>query len=51
MFPTPRIVYNIAEDGLIFKCFSKILAKFKTPAVATISTGLLTGKCFFEFHH
>ncbi len=44
MYPNPRIIYSIASDGLIFKCFSKILPKFKTPAVATVTVGLITGK-------
>ena len=43
MYPNPRIVYSIAKDGLIFKFFSKVLSKFKTPAVATVTTGLITG--------
>jgi amino acid transporter len=47
MYPNPRIIYSIASDGLIFKCFSKILPKFKTPAVATVTAGLITGKNLF----
>jgi amino acid transporter len=41
MFPMPRIVYSMAEDGLIFKFLSKLLPKLKTPYVASIITGLL----------
>jgi cationic amino acid transporter 3 len=44
MFPMPRVVYAIASDGLIFKFLSKVLPKVKTPAVATILTGILTGE-------
>ena len=46
MFPMPRIVYAISSDGLIFKFFSTIIPKFKTPIAATIVTGLFTGFFF-----
>jgi amino acid transporter len=39
MFPMPRIVYSMADDGLIFKFLSKLLPKLKTPYVASIVTG------------
>ena len=37
MFPLPRVLYAIAEDGLIFKFFSNIHTKLKTPLLSTIS--------------
>jgi amino acid transporter len=40
MFPMPRIVYSMADDGLIFNFLSKVLPKLKTPYVASIVTGL-----------
>ncbi len=40
MFPMPRIVYSMADDGLIFKFFAMVLPKLKTPYVASIVTGL-----------
>ena len=46
MFPMPRVVYSISSDGLIFKFLSNVMEKVKTPAVATIVTGLLTGNFF-----
>ena len=49
MFPLPRVVYSIASDGLIFKFLSRVLEKLKTPALATIITGSLTGTyIYFE---
>lgn len=36
----PRIVYSMADDGLIFKFFGMVLPKLKTPYVASIVTGL-----------
>lgn len=43
MFPMPRIVYSMASDGLIFKFLSKLTPRFKTPFVASIVTGLISG--------
>ncbi len=43
MYPMSRIVYSISNDGLLFNILSKVIPKFKTPAFAIISTGLLTG--------
>lgn len=40
MFPMPRVVYSMASDGLIFKCLGWVAPKLKTPAAASISTGL-----------
>ena len=50
MFPLPRIVYSMANDGLIFKCFSRLLSRFKTPFIASVSTGLFAGvlACIFD---
>ncbi|KAL7638807.1 UNVERIFIED_CONTAM: hypothetical protein RMT77_010341 [Armadillidium vulgare] len=41
MFPMPRVIYAMADDGLIFKFLAKIHKKFKTPAIATILAGFL----------
>ncbi|XP_076044114.1 uncharacterized protein LOC143027072 isoform X2 [Oratosquilla oratoria] len=43
MFPVPRIVYAMADDGLLFRCLSKINKRFKTPMIATYITGLFAG--------
>ncbi|XP_063990636.1 cationic amino acid transporter 2 isoform X1 [Diachasmimorpha longicaudata] len=40
MFPMPRIVYAMAQDGLIFRMFSQIWPTTGTPALATLTSGL-----------
>ena len=49
MFPMPRIVYSMASDGLIFKFLSKLMPRFRTPFVASIVTGLISGKLIPSF--
>lgn len=44
MFPMPRVIYAMAEDGLLFKFLSNINSRTKTPLSATITSGLLAGK-------
>lgn len=41
MFPLPRVIYAMANDGLIFKFLAKIHPKTKTPIVATVLSGML----------
>lgn len=36
IFPMPRIIYSMANDGLIYKFLGKVMERFKTPYVATI---------------
>uniref|UniRef100_A0A8C6JNY0 Uncharacterized protein n=1 Tax=Melopsittacus undulatus TaxID=13146 RepID=A0A8C6JNY0_MELUD len=43
MFPMPRVIYAMAEDGLLFKFLSSINSRTKTPLSATITSGLLAG--------
>ncbi|XP_012258062.1 cationic amino acid transporter 2 [Athalia rosae] len=40
MFPMPRIVYAMAQDGLIFRTLSHVLPTTGTPALATFVSGL-----------
>ncbi|XP_057330725.1 probable cationic amino acid transporter [Microplitis mediator] len=40
MFPMPRIVYAMAQDGLIFRTFSQLLPLTGTPALATLTSGV-----------
>lgn len=44
MFPMPRVIYAMAEDGLLFKFLSSINSRTKTPLSATITSGILAGK-------
>lgn len=43
MFPLPRVIYAMADDGLLFRFLSEVNKKFKTPAIATIISGLFAG--------
>ncbi|KAM4621899.1 cationic amino acid transporter 3 [Polymixia lowei] len=39
MFPLPRVIHAMAEDGLIFRFFSQMSDKTKTPLRATVISG------------
>lgn len=43
MFPLPRVLYAMASDGLIFRSFSNVHPRFKTPLLATGISGLFAG--------
>lgn len=44
MFPMPRVIYAMAEDGLLFKFLAKINDRTKTPIIATVTSGAIAGK-------
>ena len=46
LFPLPRIVYAMAEDGLLFKFLAKINFKTLTPTIATVVSGVTAGFYF-----
>ncbi|XP_031635114.1 high affinity cationic amino acid transporter 1-like [Contarinia nasturtii] len=43
IFPLPRIVYAMSNDGLIFEWLGRIHPRFKTPLLGTLFIGTLTG--------
>jgi Amino acid transporters len=46
MFPLPRILYAMANDGLLFRFLASIHPQTKTPLLATLLSGLLAGNSF-----
>lgn len=46
LFPMPRIVFAMAEDGLLFRAFARVNYKTLTPTLATIVSGTLSGIAF-----
>ncbi|XP_030600023.1 high affinity cationic amino acid transporter 1 [Archocentrus centrarchus] len=49
MFPMPRVIWAMAEDGLLFKCLNKINPRTKTPLTATITSGFTAAVMAFLF--
>jgi amino acid transporter len=43
MFPIPRVVYAMANDGLLFRSLARVHARSQTPVLATLLAGLLGG--------
>ncbi|KDR23205.1 high affinity cationic amino acid transporter 1-like [Zootermopsis nevadensis] len=43
MFPLPRILYAMANDGLLFRFLANINARTQTPVLATVLSGILAG--------
>lgn len=44
IFPMPRVIYAMAEDGVLFKALARINPKTKTPVIATMSSGVVAGE-------
>lgn len=51
MFPMPRIIYAMAEDGLLFRFLSRMNKRTKTPLLATVVSGIVAGEIDFELNH
>lgn len=43
MFPMPRVIYAMAEDGLLFRVLAKVHNSTHTPIVATVVSGVIAG--------
>lgn len=45
----PRVIYAMAEDGLLFKFLAKINDRTKTPIIATLTSGAIAAVMAFLF--
>ncbi|XP_036278625.1 cationic amino acid transporter 3-like [Pipistrellus kuhlii] len=49
MFPVPRVILAMAEDGLLFRALARIHPRTHTPIVATVVSGIFTALMAFLF--
>lgn len=54
MFPMPRVLWSMADDGLLFKFMAEISPRTKTPLTATFASGTGAGEtltCMYLILH
>lgn len=44
MLPLPRVMWAMAEDGLLFKGLALISQRIKTPVISTVTSGAWAGE-------
>ena len=49
MFPLPRVIYAMADDGLLFSFLARINERFKTPLIATLLSGTFAGRTLYMY--
>ncbi|XP_037807745.1 cationic amino acid transporter 2 isoform X2 [Lucilia sericata] len=42
LFPLPRVMYSMAQDGLMFRVFAQIHPRFRVPVIGSIVAAMLT---------
>lgn len=43
LFPLPRVMYSMAQDGLLFRFLGRIHPRYRVPVIGSIFAAMLTG--------